>query len=392
MQIDRVNIYKIMLPFMNGFTHSRRNAFYSENIIVEISADKGGITGFGEGAPRPNITGQAEITIARATSFVNSGWFPWELNHVSQIREFVDRLPDRYDVNPAVCAIESALLDVLGKREGKYITAYFPNRFYTDTVRYGAPVTLGDKNTITELCNRIKKIGIKQLRVKMGKDVAANKEALGTVVSVFGHDCDLRLDPNGIWDKDLAFRHIPVIDAYNVQVVEEPMESDAAGFDAFAKKMLSMKVKLMACQSAPTLKEVANICREGHYRMVNVKLSRSGGYHRSLKIISFLRERGVSFQIGSHLGESGLLSAAGRGLCLLCRDAVYCDGSYDLYLLAENTTTIPVSFGPEGKAGPLKGAGLGVEVDDERIKRLGDDSTTVSIKRSEIKRAACDMN
>ncbi len=381
MQIDRVNVFKIRLPFVSDFSHSRRKALFSENIIVEIEADKRNIRGFGEGAPRPNILGKAEANIAHATSFTNSELFPWELHHVSQIGNFVKGLPDRYDVNPAICALESALLDALGKWEGKYITSYFPKRYYTDMVQYGAPVTLGDRDKVGELCGLIKRTGIKHLRVKMSKDIAANTEAMATVVTVLGHDCDLRLDPNGIWDKDLAFRHIPIIEAYNVKVVEEPMNPGEPGFETFAKKMLAMDIKLMACQSAATLKEVANICREGYYRMVNVKLSRSGGYNRALKIISFLREKGVSFQIGSHLGESGVLSAAGRGLCLLCRDAVYCDGSYDQFLLAENTTTVPVSFGPKGKAGPLKGAGLGIEVDDERLKRLCDSTATVSIKR-----------
>ena len=381
MQIDQVTVSKIVLPFVGDFAHSRRKASFAENIVVEISADGEKIRGFGEGAPRLNISRVAEINAAQAAAFVNSKSFPWELDHVSQIGDFVDGLPGTHDVNPAVCAVESALLDALGKQEGKPVTAYFPNTFLTDVVRYGAAVPLGDKTKINEICNLINRFGIKQVRVKMNRDIDANRETMDTVLSVLGPDCDLRLDSNGIWDADLACLHVPIIETYNVKVVEEPMDVGETGFPAFAEKMLSMGVVLMACQSAPTLRDVMKICRDGHYRMVNVKLSRSGGYHRSLRIIDFLRQKGVSFQIGSHLGESGLLSAAGRGLCLLCRDAVYYDGSLDPFLLAKNTTTAHVSFGPGGKAGPLNGAGLGVEVDDERMKCLRDSATAVSIKR-----------
>jgi len=381
MKIERVTVFKTCLPFVSDFSHSRRKASFAENIVVEISAEKGNVKGFGEGAPRLNISGEAETSVSHAASFVNSKSFPWELRHLSQIWDFVDGLPDRRDVNPAVCAVELALLDALGKWEGKYITAYFPKTFYTDTVRYGAAVPLGNKNRIGEFCNLINRFGIKQLRVKMDNNLDANRETMDTVVSVLGHDCDLRIDPNGIWDGDLAFLHVPIIEAYNVKVVEEPMDTGEPGFAAFAEKMRSMDVGLMACQSGPTFREVKRICRDGHYRMVNVKLSRSGGYHRAFRIIAFLRQRGVSFQIGSQLGESGLLSAAGRGLCLLCRDALYYDGSYDQFLLAENTTTAHVSFGPGGKAGPLNGAGLGVEVDDQRMACLRESAATVSMKR-----------
>ena len=82
------------------------------------------------------------------------------------------------------------------------------------------------------------------------------------------------------------------------------------------------------------------ICRdlkeEGYYNMINVKLYRIGGFRRSLRMIEGIRNGGLSFQIGCYLGESGVLSAAGRALSLLSSDAAYYDGSYDRFLLKEN--------------------------------------------------------
>jgi hypothetical protein len=89
----------------------------------------------------------------------------------------------------------------------------------------------------------------------------------------------------------------------------------------------------------------------------------------------------MPFQIGCQLGESGLLSAAGRVLALLCEDADYYDGSYDAFLLQDNITTKDVSFGKGGEAGPLNGPGLGVEVDKEKLGRLSDFSNSVTLKR-----------
>jgi len=116
----------------------------------------------------------------------------------------------------------------------------------------------------------------------------------------------------------------------------------------FAGLMQKAGVILMADESACSLDDMKKIAQEGFYKMINVRLSKCGGFRNSLKIIEYLRRNGISFQIGCHLGESGILSAAGRILCLLCSDAVYCDGSYDEFLLEKNVTVEDVSMGPGG--------------------------------------------
>jgi muconate cycloisomerase len=115
--------------------------------------------------------------------------------------------------------------------------------------------------------------------------------------------------------------------------------------------------------------------------MVNIRLSKCGGFRNSLKLIDYLRANGIRFQIGCHLGESGILSAAGRVLGLLCSDAVYYDGSYDEFMLKENITLENVTFGPGGKATALKGPGLGVEVNPQSLARLSSGQTSLAISR-----------
>jgi muconate cycloisomerase len=134
----------------------------------------------------------------------------------------------------------------------------------------------------------------------------------------------------------------------------------------------------MADESACSLNEVKKVIKEGHYKMINVRLSKCGGFRNSLKIIEYLRYRGIPFQIGCQLGESGILSAAGRALSLLCGDANYYDGSYDAFLLKENITLDHVSFGQGGEAGPLEAPGLGAEVSAQSLGRLSTDCISLS--------------
>ena len=204
----------------------------------------------------------------------------------------------------------------------------------------------------------------------MGKDLFKNKELLETFHFVFGNDYNLKIDINGVWNHSLALAHEYLIKKYRVKVVEQPMAPDSSELDDFARLMQKAGVILMADESACSLDDVKKIAKNGHYQMINVRLSKCGGFRNSLKMIDYLRRRGISFQIGCHLGESGILSAAGRILCLLCSDAVYYDGSYDEYLLEKNVTLENVSFGPGGEADPLYGPGLGVNVGGQNLSRL----------------------
>jgi len=380
MKIDKVNVYKIFLPFTGDFSISRKKGSSANNIVVEVVADKREIKGYGEGAPIRFVTGETQEGTAKSASrFVQKNSFPWKLDNVSQIWDFIDSLPKGKESNAAICAIEIALLDALGKSQKKFILDYFSKDFYTGAVYYGAAIPLGNKSRIMELCELIRKLRINQLRIKMDKNFEQNKEAVEIVNLVFGDDYDLRIDPNGVWDRNLAFKHVPLIKKYKVKIVEEPMSYLDPGFIEFVELMKSYGVILMACETVCTLEDLERIIKDDYYNMTNVKLCRSGGFRRSLKMIKRIRSSGLSFQIGCTLGESGILSAAGRALSLLCRDAVYHDGSYDRFMLKENITTEDVSFGPGGKAGPLDSPGLGVKINKESLMHLSNGSPSLTI-------------
>jgi muconate cycloisomerase len=382
MKIDEINIYRILVPFSVEFCHSLKkgsSATFAKNVIVEVIAERGEIKGYGEGTPRPYVTGETQESVNKSINcFLQQDSFPWELNDVSQIWNFVDGLHNGKKHNSAICALEISLLDALGKTQDKSILEYLPQDFFNDTIYYGVGVPIADKQRVMDICQLIKKMKIKKLKLKMGQDFAENREIIETVSSIFGHDYDLKIDLNGAWNRDLAFEHIPLIEEYNVKVVEQPMMPDDPDIAEFAEALQDHSAVLMADESACSLGDIERMIEEAHYKMVNVRLSKCGGFRNSLKIIDHLRQKGVSFQVGCHLGESGLLSAAGRALSVLCRDAIYYDGSYDQFLLKENITSENVSFGPRGEAGPLEGPGLGVKVSRQNLRRLSTDSVCVS--------------
>jgi L-Ala-D/L-Glu epimerase len=380
MKIEWVKFYRVTLPFLESFPISLREGRSSTRVVVEISADQGKVRGYGEGLPIATATGETPETVMEdAKVFVSDGRFPRELTEIDQIWDFVDLLPEGKGHNAAVCAVETALLDALGKAGRRPVLDYLPRSFYTDTICYGVSITLGDRARIEGICKMIKSFGITHIRIKMGLDLEQNRTALETVSEIFGDDCEKRVDPNGVWDFDLAMRHLPLLIKHSVSIIEEPMPTTGERFAVFARAVQAEGLTLMACESAPTLKDVKRAIFEGFYHMFNVKLCRSGGFRRTLQILAHLRQNKKPYQIGCTLGESGLLSAAGRSLGLVCSDAVTYDGSYDRFMLRENVVEEPVGFGPGGKAGPLGGSGLGVKVNREKLARLSDFTTSVYV-------------
>ena len=70
------------------------------------------------------------------------------------------------------------------------------------------------------------------------------------------------------------------------------------------------------------------------------------------------------------VGESSILSAAGRHLAVRVRDIAYLEGSYDRHLLRDNVVRKGLTFGRGGKAGPVRGFGLGIDVEEDLVRRL----------------------
>ncbi len=371
MRIDEIHLRRVRLPFVNEFSHSLKRGVFADNVVVETIAQGGELRGYGEGAPRPYVTGESQDTVPPSIGrFLERGTFPWDLHDVSEVWDFVDGLPDDKKDNAALCGLEMSLLDLLGNKENRSISEYFSQRLSCDEIRYGAVLPLGKREVITKTAGFIKKMGIDRLKLKMNHDFDQNKMVIEAVSSVFSEGCDLRIDVNGAWDREKAFRHLTLLRDFDIKAVEQPMMPEDQDIAEFAETVKSWGVRVMADESACSFAEVVQLVNDGHYDMVNVRLSKCGGFRKSIRTIDYLREQRVGFQIACQLGESGLLSAAGRILSLLCRDALYYDGSYDRLLLKENVTENHVSFGGNGKAGPIGGHGLGVKVSRRNLELL----------------------
>ena len=88
---------------------------------------------------------------------------------------------------------------------------------------------------------------------------------------------------------------------------------------------------------------------------------------------------GLRVQVGAQVGETSLLSAAGRHLALHLPAVEYVEGSFGTHLLSEDITPDPVMFGYEGRGESFLHPGLGVAVDDQALERIAVDLVAIRI-------------
>jgi muconate cycloisomerase len=380
MKISSVNVYKITLPFQFTFSHSQKDARSVDNIVVEILTHSQGLRGYGEGGPRPYVTGETQDTAVRDIELLClDDHFPRDLHHVEQIWAFIESATSDKSHNAALCALEVALLDLLGKKESRNVLHYLPMDYATDNIHYGATIPIADHDIILSMFRRMKELDMADVRLKMGRDFQWNRRALEILRQVLGLDCDVRVDVNGDWDLTLAKQHLTLLDAHGVRLLEQPLRPLDRGWEDLLALAKPHNLKFMADESVCSLEDMENAISKGYFDVINVRLSKCGGFFNSLRIIRRIRDAGLNYQVGCQLGESGILSAAGRALSAVSCDALYYDGSYDAFLLKANLTTEHVTFSHAGRAVPLQGPGLGITVEPKNLDRFSNSILTVSL-------------
>jgi muconate cycloisomerase len=155
---------------------------------------------------------------------------------------------------------------------------------------------------------------------------------------------------------------------FGISAVEQPV----ARGDLEGLRLVTSEVPetVIADESACSPGDVERLVAHRACDVVNVRVSKCGGLLRSERIARMARGAGMDVVVGAQVGESGLLSAAGRHLAARVAPR-YVEGSPGRLLLAEDLVVGRVLPGRGGRAPVFDGAGLGVTVARGALARRG---------------------
>ncbi|MFF7309301.1 enolase C-terminal domain-like protein [Streptomyces sp. NPDC008137] len=257
---------------------------------VWLTVEHDGLRGHGE-AVTSVYYGLGTETLVRILSAVDLSRFAGPESALEALRAG-ELTPS--DTPPAVtAAVESALLDLAGKRAGVPV-----HRLLGTT----APPVAATARTIgiTDLARaaaearRLAASGFEIIKVKAGAPDPEDDIERVRVIRDAAPRARLLLDPNGAWSVARADALLPRFADLGVEAVEQPVppgDPDALG--ALAERA---PLPVIADEDAVTLEDVRRLA--GRVQGVNVKLAKCGGVHAALRIAELIEGSGTGLMLG----------------------------------------------------------------------------------------------
>lgn len=384
--------FHVRIPLKKTIRHASHSRTSNDTLLVRCRLDDGTV-GWGEGLPRPYVTGETiDTAFAHVQATDWSETLDASFNGLADAVRFTERLKlDAIDPptdvdgntlavrecfgNTVLCAVELALLDAVGRVEGaplSKVTELVPEaaavRESRDRVQYSGAITSESPRKQIASAVKMRLMGFHQLKVKVGTAGIDDARALRRVRRIVGGRVDLRIDANEAWRPDEVAEKLAPLVTLGISSLEQPVRH--ADVDALADVRDGIAVPIMLDESLCSIEDAYRAIERGTCDLFNIRLSKCGGFTRSLKLAATAERAGLGYQLGCQVGETGILSAAGRHFACSVGGIRYLEGSYDRYLVRERLTKENLTFGWKGFAPAINRPGLGVTIDPKALARV----------------------
>ena len=380
MKIVELTAFHVRIPLRKAIKHASHSRTETDNVLVRCVLDDG-TTGFGEGVPRDYVTGETIDSVLAllkssdlASQFEDCRDFPAAVANAERLR--LSPVPGnerQCQGNAARCAVELALLDAYGRAFGaslREVTRFAASDLFTplDWVRYSGAITSARGFKLRLSAWAMWLFRFRQLKVKVGIAGQDDVARLRTIRKRVGARMDLRIDANEAWTPPEAIRNILALEPCGLTSVEQPLpHADAAALKGVRRQI---KTPIMLDESLCSMYDAQRAVEMEMCDLFNLRLSKCGGFIPTLRLAQFARRHGLGYQLGCQVGETAILSAAGRHFASSVADIRYLEGSYDRHLVREALGTRDLTFRWGGWAPALDGAGLGVTLDPKALERV----------------------
>ena len=384
MKIIGATCFSLRIPFVETFGHSASVRSRSDSVVVRLSAEDGTV-GYGEGLPRPYVTGETVETcvdhIAQCLwpAIAGSDFPALEPgpDAVRTLKPVARRLSDG-DADGIVAwhaaraACELALIDVLLRCGQQSLSeVVHPRR---TAVTYSGVISGGSIDSAVRHARVCAAYGLQNIKIKIDGDDARDRVA--AVRKAVGPSVSLRVDANCAYTPDAAVETLEALAPLDIACAEQPIPRGDP--EVLANVRSRSPIPIMADESLVTLADAEALIQAGACDFFNLRVSKCGGLVRTLEIARMADRAGLGLQLGCQVGESAILSAAGRHVAAHLERVSFVEGSYGTMLLDEDVSEESVAFGQGGTAPLLGGPGLGVDVRDDVLRAHAETTTTLA--------------
>jgi L-alanine-DL-glutamate epimerase-like enolase superfamily enzyme len=269
-----------------------------QTVWVRIEDD--GVEGWGE-APATPFYGETAATVEAILPRLSDALVRSAEGDVFALERIEAALAHSIGRNPAArVAISAALHDLVGKKLGIPLwklwgldPAAAPRSSFT--IGIDTPEVMRQK--VREAAD------YEILKIKVG--TPRDREVL-QMIRDLAPEKTVRVDANTAWTAKEAIRHIPMLEEFGVEFVEQPVHpQDVEGLRRVRRKS---RLPIIADESCETVKDVAKLV--GAVDGVNIKLAKCGSLREAIRIVHAARAHGMSVMIGCMVESTLGIAAA----------------------------------------------------------------------------------
>jgi L-Ala-D/L-Glu epimerase len=360
--IKQIEIYKSPVKLKEPFIISLGAFEYAENIIVKIVTNDG-ITGFGECSPFPSIHGETMQTAFIVGGILGKLLIGKDPLNIAALSAEMDK--GIYANTSIKSAFDIALYDIAAQTAGlplyKFLGGNNNKLLQTDYT-----VSIADPFKMAVEALKIKDAGFPFIKVKLGGKRDEDIRRIALIRESVGNDIPLRIDANQGWNFEDAVHILNALEKYTIQHCEEPLPRWA--FMELGKLRGLSPVPIMADETICDEHDAKRLIDLKACDYFNIKLGKSSGIYKALKIIRLAEEAGIKMQVGGFL-ESRLGFTAAAHLALCSADIIYCDFDTPL-MFVEDPVSGGIRYGENGKIWLPETPGLGAWIGEDYLKRL----------------------
>ncbi|MAG57180.1 MAG: hypothetical protein CMJ83_12880 [Planctomycetes bacterium] len=366
MKIARLEIIELKIPFRFTFRHSLAARSEGHGILVRIE-DEDGHIGWGECVPRSYVTGETPASVQEALRdglalpFAHASFDGFD-DVVASLEHALTDLPR--DQHAAFCALELAMLDLAGRVYDRS-AGEVCGPVASSEIEYSGVVSSDGLASAIKVLELLREFGFRRVKLKVGGDPQDDISLLQHARAVLGPDCKLRIDANCAWDVKTALERLDAFAPFDLESVEQPLPGD--DLDGLAKLTPRSPVPVIVDESLASTDDARTLIDRGACHHFNIRISKCAGLINAARVRDLGRAAGVGCQLGAQVGETVLLTAAGRHFAASTEEILFCEGSFGTILLESDIGAQDLTLRSGGPAPGLSGPGLGVEVDADKL-------------------------
>ncbi len=386
MKITSVEAIYLRLPCVKEQCDSGQDA-----LVVKVHTDAG-ITGIGEVDSAPlaakgAIEGPFSHTTACGLGEVVIGEDPFETEYLWHKMYRMSIYGGRRGVGlHAISGIDMALWDIKGKALGMPVWKLLGGGFHKRIRAYASALWGPTPKETGERARRFRDAGYTAVKFgwePMGEDEKADIALVREARKGLGEDADLMVDAGLVWDAKTAIQRARAFSEYGIYWLEEPLLPD--DYAGYAKLCQATEVRIAAGEEESSRKTFLDLMDVGKVDIIQVDLTRAGGFTEAMKIAALAADRGVP--VVNH----GFTTYINVAAALHFLNAI--PGSFIAEFVAEEGTTLrnAITRQPivarDGYLDVPCEPGLGIELDEENIARYrwnGEDGCAPSYPRARV--------